>query len=193
MGDSRHFDLQWVMATDVDHDKIQPDQITNHFDCCRGLTTKIGLTCSLRQSIFYTGVGAEEYYPRAFDLYDPLDRAEFVLNFKHSKAESILRAFLRDVDAGEAERTFSQDVVAIASKVCMRMVTDPEEVMDCASMAEDLGTVPAAEWEVLQQVNLDDPNTKLEGGISEDVLDQMINKRSTRVAPKKAEEEKDAK
>merc|ERR1712066_595682 len=97
---------------------------------------------------------------------------------KYSKAESILRAFLRDVDYGSAEETFSQDVIAVASKVCMRMVTDPEEVMDCGPMAEDLGTVPSAEWEVLQQVNLDDPTTRLEGGIPEDVLDQMINKRS---------------
>lgn len=29
---------------------------------------------------------ADAYYPRAFDLYDPLERAEFVTNFKFSKA-----------------------------------------------------------------------------------------------------------
>merc|ERR1712066_517570 len=111
---------------------------------------------------------------------------------KYSKAESILRAFLRDVDYGSAENTFSQDVVAVASKVCMRLVTDPEEVMDCGPMAQDLGCVPAADWEVLQQVNLDDVTKPLEGCLQEEVLDQMINKRSTRLAPKKVEEESEA-
>jgi len=177
--DSRHFDLKWAMASMMDHGHVLDFQGVNHFDGNREITTKVGLTRHLRQAPWHAGLQSDEFYPRAFDLYDPLERAEFVLNFKNSKAESILNGFLEDVD-GEVDVTFSADVVATANKVCMRLITDPEDLMDCGSMAEDLGTIPSADWEILSQVNLDDVTKKLEGGLSEDALDALIRKRTTR-------------
>merc|ERR1711924_537529 len=111
------------MAGDIDHDHLKPNQIVNHYDRCRDLTTKVGLSLNLRQSIWHSGVDLEEYYPRAYDLSDPLERADFVLSFKFTKAESILRQFIQHIEQ-EVEMTFSLDVVEVASKMCLRMLTD---------------------------------------------------------------------
>merc|ERR1711920_102217 len=142
-------------AAQINFEKLGPDQVVNHFDKTRVLATKSGLTAHLRNSTWFNGVDADEYYPRAYDLYDPLERASFVLNFKQTKAESIVRSVLRDVDSG-TYFTHSMDVLEVAVKVCMRMTTDPEEVLDCGPMAVALGSVPKRDWEILQGVNLDD-------------------------------------
>jgi hypothetical protein len=35
--DSRHYDLKWGMAGDIEHDRLKPGQIVNHFDRCERL------------------------------------------------------------------------------------------------------------------------------------------------------------
>mmetsp|Transcript_44857 Transcript_44857/g.116172 ORF Transcript_44857/g.116172 Transcript_44857/m.116172 type:complete len:1066 (-) Transcript_44857:223-3420(-) len=174
--DSTHFDLKWCMATQIDHERLQPHQVINHFDRCKDLTTKVGLTLNLRDSSYLTGVDHNEYYPRAFDLSDPAERADFVLSFKFSKAESILWEFLRNVE-DQIQTTFSMDVIGMALKICMRLITDPEDVLDCPELAESLSCVTKDEWSVLQQVCLDDPSQTLEVTIKEKELEEMIKKK----------------
>merc|ERR1711881_614485 len=82
------------------------------------------------------------------------DRADFILDYKLTKAESIIRRFLEHIESKE-EITFSQDVIHVASKICLRLVTDVDDVIDCEEMAEGLGCVPSSEWKLLQKVNLD--------------------------------------
>lgn len=175
--DSRHFDLKWGMAASIDHEHLLPNQAVNHFDRCRDLTTKSGLTINLRNSEWMTGVHADNYYPRAFDLYDPAERAEFVLDFKLTKAESLLRRFLEQVDA-KAEMTFGQDVVRMALKICQRLVTDVDEIIDCPELCEQAGNVTRDEWVVLQKVDLDDVEKTLQGVPPQKSLDDMISKKS---------------
>merc|ERR1711870_138189 len=74
----------------------------------------------------------------------------------------------------------SSDVISVASKVCLRLVTDVEEVLDCGQMAEELGCVPSADWDLLQQVNLDDCTKTLECKLKEEELELLVNKKSTR-------------
>merc|ERR1712187_513185 len=177
--DSRHFDFKWGMASNIDHERLLSNQIVNHFDRCREFTTKSGLTANLRNSEWMSGVPADNFYPRAFDLYDPAERAEFVLDFKLTKAESILRRFLEHLDRGD-EVTFSIDIVKMAVKICLRLVTDTDEVIDCPEMAEILGTVTASEWEVLEKVSLDDVAQNLESKYQKKQLDKLISKTATR-------------
>mmetsp|Transcript_21877 Transcript_21877/g.49886 ORF Transcript_21877/g.49886 Transcript_21877/m.49886 type:complete len:804 (-) Transcript_21877:18-2429(-) len=151
---SPHFDLKWGMVSNIDFPNLQPHQIVNHFDRCRDLTTKVGLTLSLRSSPWHGGPHPDEYYPRAYDFSDPLERNDFILDFKFSKAEAVLHRFLEHVD-GKAEVTFSEDVVHMCWKICLRQVTDIDDMLDCSELADRLSNISASEWDVLQQVNLD--------------------------------------
>lgn len=177
--DSRHFDLKWGMAGDIDHNRLKPNQIVNHFDRCRDLTTKIGLSLNLRNSIWHSGVDQEEYYPRAYDLSDPGERADFVLSFKFTKAESVLRQFIDHMGKDNAEMTFSQEVVDVASKMCLRQLTDVDDVLDCPELAENLGNVKACEWDLLKEVCLEDVSKRLEAVTKDQDLQEMIMTRNT--------------
>merc|ERR1719171_825935 len=46
---SRHFDLKWARAALIDHDNLLTGQIVNHYDRCREITTKVGLSLNLRE------------------------------------------------------------------------------------------------------------------------------------------------
>jgi len=177
--DSRFFDLQWGLGNDVHHDRLEDHQVVNHFQKCQDLTTKVGLSLNLRQSTWLSGVDSEEFYPRAYDLYDPLERADFVQNFKLTKAEAILRQFLQHLES-QAEHTFSPDVVGTALKVCTRRVTDVDDVIDCPEICESLGSVTSSEWDLLQTVSLDDVTQKLEGLPKAKDMEDMVQKKTER-------------
>lgn len=173
--DSKHFDFKWGMARDMDHDRLKPHQIVNHFDKCRDLTTKVGLNINLRSCIWHAGASDEEFYPRAFDLSEPAERADFVSDFKFSKAQSILRQFIQHM-AQEAETTFSEDVVDTATKICLRQLTDVDDVLDCPEIAEHLANVKADEWALLKTVCLEDPTRRLEDVVKDQDVEDLISR-----------------
>jgi len=176
--DSKCFDIKWAAVGDIQHGSLQAHQAANHFEHCTDLTTKVGLSLSLRSCVWQTGVNADGFYPRAFDLHDVLERADFVLDFKLTKTESVLRAFLEHIDGG-AEKTFSEDVVSTAIKVCTRLLTDVDDVIDSPGLPEGLSDVLREEWGLLQQVCLDDPTQRLESRLKDSNLDAAIARRST--------------
>lgn len=184
---SPHFDLKWGMQKNIDHEHLLPGQVVNHFDRTRDLTTKVGLTLSLRSCRHCCGVEADAFYPRAFDLFDPLDREGFVTDYKFAKAEAILREFLRHVET-DAERTFSRDVIYLALKICMRLVTDVDDIIDCPTLAERLGCIDKTEWALLQQVCLDDVERQVNVTLKDSDLKELINKRSPVNEAKKEKE-----
>mmetsp|Transcript_12213 Transcript_12213/g.21666 ORF Transcript_12213/g.21666 Transcript_12213/m.21666 type:complete len:1730 (-) Transcript_12213:223-5412(-) len=189
--DSRFFDIKWAPAASIDHESLVPEQVVNHFAGNREITTKVGLTLNLRNCLSMCGADPDYFYPRAYDLYDPQERAEFVLNFKFTKAQAVLRELLRNVESG-AEVTFSTDVVSVASKMCMRLVTDVDDVIDCDDVvAEALGNVSKAEWKLLEQVCLDDPSQRLEGALKIADLDGFINKKHVLTEAQKEREAKE--
>lgn len=175
--DSPHFDCKWAMVSSIDHEHLLPGQVVNHFDRCRDLTTKSGLTVALRNAAPMSDRHVDDFYPRGFDLYDPCDRADFVLDFKLTKAESIVRRFLEHVDS-QAETTFSQDVVHAASKICLRIVTNVDEFIDCDELAEGLGSVAKSEWKLLEQVNLDNVLDGVDRVYTKTELEELIQKKA---------------
>ncbi|CAJ1429735.1 unnamed protein product [Effrenium voratum] len=188
--DSRFFDVKWAPASAINHENLLPSQVVNHFHGNREITTKVGLTLNLRNCLPMCGADPESFYPRAFDLYDPLERADFALNFKLTKAQAVLREFVRNIDSG-AEMTFSHMVVSMSHKICLRLVTDPAEVMDCPEMAEALADVSPEEWAVLEQVCLDDCTQRLEGSVNADDLHDFINKRQVPTEAMREREKKE--
>jgi len=176
---SQHFDLKWGMEKWIDFENLRPHQIVNHFDRSREIATKSGLTLTLRSAAWICGTGSDSFYPRAYDLFDPMERSDFVLDFKLTKAEAILRRCLELIDSN-AEATFSKDIVRDALKICLRMVTDVDEVIDCPEIAMAINNVSAGEWSSLQKVCLDDPS-QLETCFADEDLECLINRKALTV------------
>eukprot|EP00930_Biecheleria_cincta_P059817 TRINITY_DN4553_c0_g1_i2.p1 TRINITY_DN4553_c0_g1~~TRINITY_DN4553_c0_g1_i2.p1 ORF type:complete len:1022 (+),score=279.90 TRINITY_DN4553_c0_g1_i2:314-3379(+) len=189
--DSKFFDLKWAPAYGIDHESLLPSQVVNHFAGNREITTKVGLTTNLKNNCLpMCSADPDEFYPRAYDLYEPAERADFVTNFKFTKAQAVLRELLRTIESG-AEWTFSQDVVSLASKICMRLITDVDDVLDCDEIAEGLHQVSSEEWALLEQVCLDDVTQRLECSLQSDDLDDFINKKQVPTAWEREKEQKE--
>ena len=63
------FDLKWTLATkDVVHNDLLQYQIVNHFSTATSITTKVGLTHSLKNLIWFNSVDIDTFYPRCYDL-----------------------------------------------------------------------------------------------------------------------------
>lgn len=188
--ESPFFDIIWGMASDIKYDNLQAHQVVNHFYRNREITTKVGLTLNLRSSSAYNGVDLDAYYPRAFDLHDPLDRADFVLDYKLTHAESILRAFTTHIRDGLAI-TYSKEVIEIAVDILRRRMVDIDDLIDQpGKLTEHAFKVTNREWLVLQRVNLDDPSVPLDNASDSKTLEAAIQKSATRRLSK-AKEAKD--
>lgn len=66
--DSPCFDFKWTLKTkDIDTNILKDDQIVNHFSTATAITTKVGLTHSLQNLIWFNNVDIDTFYPRCFD------------------------------------------------------------------------------------------------------------------------------
>ncbi len=67
--DSPCFDFLWTLMTkDVPNNELLPHQIVNHFPTATWITTKVGLTHSLKNLIWFNSVDIDTFYPRCYDL-----------------------------------------------------------------------------------------------------------------------------
>ena len=63
------FNLKWTLKTkDIDHNNLESYQIVNHFNKATSITTKVGLTHSLKNLIWFNSVDIDTFYPRCYDL-----------------------------------------------------------------------------------------------------------------------------
>jgi tubulin monoglycylase TTLL3/8 len=77
--DSVCFDLKWTLKTkDIDVNKLEEHQIVNHFAKATSITTKVGLTHSLKNLIWFNNVDIDTFYPRCFDLAIEEELEDFV-------------------------------------------------------------------------------------------------------------------
>ena len=100
------FDLKYTLKTsDIDYNNLLPNQIVNHFGKTSAITTKVGLTHSLKNLIWFRCVDVDTFYPRCFDLGLPEETDDFVQDFKATKAQGYLKTYLREMreafDAGQ--------------------------------------------------------------------------------------------
>lgn len=71
----------------------RPRQVVNHFQMASYITTKVGLLNSVRELPWFEAVDPEAFYPRAYDLFQPQGRADFLEDFRWTAAEAlVLRA-----------------------------------------------------------------------------------------------------
>jgi tubulin monoglycylase TTLL3/8 len=62
------FDFKWTLKTkDLDFGNLKDNQLVNHFTTATSITTKVGLTHSLRNLIWFTNVDIDTFYPKCYD------------------------------------------------------------------------------------------------------------------------------
>jgi hypothetical protein len=88
-----------INEKDVDFNDLKHYQIVNHFEGISSLTTKVGLCECLRESswVLDSDMGLN-IAPRCFALGDPVQREDFVEEFKLNAAVNVLKLFIQNVD-----------------------------------------------------------------------------------------------
>lgn len=152
--DSCCFDLKYTLKTsDIDYAALQPYQISNHFGKTTSITTKVGLTHSLKNLIWFNNVDVDTFYPRCFDLGIAEETEDFITDFKATKAQNYLKIFLREIrecfEQGKKleSKTVGKELLQVALDVSLRRVRDLDDLIDDPSAFEAL--VSDAEWKLL--------------------------------------------
>lgn len=95
---------------DVDFQGLAPQQICNHFEgMARTLTTKSGF-CDLLREMDWMDVDSSKISPRCYNLGDPVQREEFVDDFRLTAACNILKTYLWADLQAEASSSSSRNM-----------------------------------------------------------------------------------
>lgn len=158
-GESPCFDLKWTLKTkDIDTNTLNDHQIVNHFAKATAITTKVGLTHSLKNLIWFNNVDIDTFYPRCFDMGIPEEFDDFVEEFKATKAVSWLKTYIREMRASYEETgaatsaSVSDKLIKTALNICNRRVRDLDEMIDDPTAFA--GLVSDAEWKILAEDEL---------------------------------------
>mmetsp|Transcript_53433 Transcript_53433/g.97727 ORF Transcript_53433/g.97727 Transcript_53433/m.97727 type:complete len:918 (-) Transcript_53433:38-2791(-) len=71
---------------EADYRRLRPGEYFNHFQHNDALTTKVGLAQSLLQHAVSSGMNADRFFPRCYDVAQRGEREEFILDFRRSAA-----------------------------------------------------------------------------------------------------------
>ena len=79
------------LISDFDLNTIQPQQLINHFDKIRSLVTKAGLAESVKELAWTASVDPMTIHPRAYNLSNSDDCADFLENYRENAAWALIR------------------------------------------------------------------------------------------------------
>lgn len=116
-------------------------QVVNHFEKNSKITTKVGLSHSLRNLIWFNNIDIDTFFPRCFDASEQAELDDLVTEVKAVKAESVLRRYC---NGGKIE----ENVVKVALGVCKRRLKDLDDLIDDPNI-QNFTLVTAEEWAVL--------------------------------------------
>lgn len=97
-----------LQGREIDYKNLLDFQIVNHYEKNGVITTKLGLTKSLRNSTWINDLSEDNFYPKCFDLNDEDDYVAFETHFKVCKALSILKIYA-DSSKNRKDDKFKQD------------------------------------------------------------------------------------
>ena len=128
----------------------------NHFPTATSITTKVGLTHSLKNLIWFNSVDIDTFYPRCYDLAIKEELDDFIQEFKQVKAVSYIKIYVREMreafeKSGSLEdlksATVTDKIYKVAMKVCKQRTRDLDDLIDDPMGFESL--VSDREWAVL--------------------------------------------
>ncbi|KAK7242865.1 tubulin tyrosine ligase-like protein [Aureococcus anophagefferens] len=90
--ESEYFDLKWTLrSNELNQRDLKPWQLTNHFLKNTAITTKAGLTKSLRGLHWFADASSGGDLPRAHDLSNGTSFRQFLDDFRGMEAERVLK------------------------------------------------------------------------------------------------------
>ena len=131
------FHFKWtVKLKDARSTELTDKQIVNHFTRTTAITNKMGLTHSLQNLIWHKAVDIDSFYPRCYEAHDTDDWLDFEVDFKVTKAQAILKTYVREMRSTYAAEGISQsvsvkqDILKVAMTVCQRHTIDFDDMLD---------------------------------------------------------------
>ena len=123
----------------------------NHFPTATSITTKVGLTHSLKNLIWFNSVDIDTFYPRCYDLAIGEELEDFMQEFKQVKAVSYLKKYVREMREAFEEngqspteeissKTCTDKIYKVALKVCKQRTRDLDDLIDDPNGFESLVT-----------------------------------------------------
>ena len=159
--DSPCFDFKWTLMTkDIPHNDLQSHQLCNHFPTATSITTKVGLTHSLKNLIWFNCVDIDTFYPRCYDLAIGEELEDFIQEFKQNKAVSYMKIYVREMREAFAasgnsmteeikSKTVTDKIYKVAMKICKNRTRDLDDLIDDPQGFMSL--VSENEWAILSQ------------------------------------------
>lgn len=103
----------------------------NHYEKNGVITTKVGLCRSLRNMHWVCNIDEDEFYPKCFDLNDEDDYNHFEEYFKISKAQSVLKLYMKLYGLKNQEELEKLKPRAkVALDICQRNIIDIDDIID---------------------------------------------------------------
>ena len=181
--------MKWTLKTkDIDTNTLLDYQIVNHFAKATSITTKVGLTHSLKNLIWFNNIDVDTFYPRCFDLGLQEEMDDFISDFKVTKAQNYLKIYARelreafDYDKPLISATVNKELLQVAINVSLRRVRDLDELIDDPTAFEQI--VSDQEWKILGADEL------TEESLAQKKHENWMRKNNSQIAAKKKKKKK---
>ena len=115
--------------------------MVNHFFKNNLLTTKVGITHSLKNLIWWNNVDINIFFPKSFDLTDNEELEDFTNEYRFIKAESIVKKFIWQ----KGYINYIERLI-VAIYVCEKRLKDIDEQLDDPNLELN---VTENEWAVI--------------------------------------------
>ncbi|TMW58367.1 hypothetical protein Poli38472_009926 [Pythium oligandrum] len=167
---SPFFDLKWSLKSDdLKGIKLEKHQYVNHFFQNTAITTKVGLLHNLRNLSWHQSVDIDTVFPRAYDLNEPRDMDDFVMDFRYSFAEGVLKEVAKRLLHHQTQKSSSsirlnEAFIDVLRSVARKKLRYKRVLGSHDEGEDDLGFVDALEESVDEMVTagMDDLVTELE-------------------------------
>ena len=124
---SLRFDFKWTLKIkDIEYNKLKDNQIVNHYEKNSCLTSKVGICKNLKNLISSDLTEIDEFYPRCYDLEDYNEFEDFIEEFKFTKAEAIIKEFMKTKGFGPFDKN-RELIIKMAIATVSRKIIDVYE------------------------------------------------------------------
>ena len=151
----------------------------NHFVKAHEITSKVGVARNMKRLSWFTEEDPDVFFPRNFDLLDDEEYAEFIIDFKLTKAECVLKDYVFKNKYGDGEE-LDPERVQTALDVSNRRLTDLDDLIDMKG-SEVWNPITDAEWLIIAG-----DEHKTEQDLKRARYDKWLNKNLPKSKKKKA-------
>lgn len=116
--------------------------MVNHFEKNNLITTKVGLTHSLKNLIWWNNISVNSFFPKCFDLTENEELDDFKNEYMFIKAESVVKKYVASEKIANLER------LQVAMYACEKRLKDIDDQLDDSKVEL---YITDNEWSILQK------------------------------------------